>query len=78
MANKFFKVSIPRRRVVRYEEMVWAADEASAIAVARAEPVQFYNEITDEMVEGEPTVTEITDPEMLDLWRTADPDWSKP
>lgn len=77
MSNRFFKVTIPRRKVVRYEREVWAVDEAHAVAIVNEGTAwpQSYDEVVDEVVDGEPSTTEITDPETLKLWRTEDPDF---
>lgn len=77
MSNRFFRVSIPRRKVVTYERLVWAADEAGAIALVNEGTAwpQSYDESATEVIDEDPVVIEITDPEMLELWKTDDPEY---
>ena len=63
--------------MVRYERRVWAPDEASAVAIVNEGTAwpQSHDEIDDEIVDGAPSVVEITDPNTLKLWRDEDPEF---
>lgn len=80
MSKRLFKVTVPRRKIVRYEREVWADNEAQAVEIVNLGTAwpQSYDELTDEVIDGDPVVVEVTDPEVLKACETDNPDYVWP